>query len=92
LQDLANPGVKLVLAVRAVPVGGYTLDFLSKASAQPEFGATYSQTVLSNVVSYEEDVRAVFGPADAGCGKDFLQAQPARAGFPKRGVGLWPMP
>jgi molybdate transport system substrate-binding protein len=71
LKDLAKPGLKLVLANKTVPVGSYSLDFLNKASAKPEFGATFSQTVLTNVVSYEEDVRAVFnkvqlGEADAG--------------------------
>ncbi len=71
LSDLATPGLKLVLAAKAVPVGQYTLDFLGKASATPEFGAAFSQTVLSNVVSYETDVRSVFakvslGEADAG--------------------------
>jgi molybdate transport system substrate-binding protein len=71
LADLARPGVKLVLADARVPVGQYALDFLARASASPEFGAAYSATVMANVVSYEEDVRAVFGKvalgeADAG--------------------------
>jgi molybdate transport system substrate-binding protein len=71
LPDLAKPGLRLVFANKTVPVGSYTLDFLNKASALPEFGPTYSQTVLANVVSYEEDERAVFtkvslGEADAG--------------------------
>ena len=71
LKDLSKPGLKLVLAAAVVPVGGYTLDYLKKASAKPEYGATYSATVLANVVSYEQDVKAVFakvslGEADAG--------------------------
>ncbi|MEI2659676.1 MAG: molybdate ABC transporter substrate-binding protein [Bifidobacterium adolescentis] len=71
LKDLAKPGLKVVLADKAVPVGGYALDFLRKASAAPDFGATYSQTMLANVVSYEQDVKAVLskvalGEADAG--------------------------
>ncbi len=71
LQDLAQPGLKLIFAAREVPVGGYTLDFLAKASAAPDFTATYSETVVANVVSYEENVRAVLskvvlGEADAG--------------------------
>jgi molybdate transport system substrate-binding protein len=71
LKDLANPGLKLVLADRAVPVGQYALDFLGKASKLPEYTETYSSTVLANVVSYEENVKAVFskvalGEADAG--------------------------
>ena len=71
LADLAKPGVKLVLADAAVPVGQYGLDFLAKASMVPEYTETYSQTVLANVVSYEDNVRTVLakvqlGEADAG--------------------------
>jgi molybdate transport system substrate-binding protein len=54
-----------------VPVGGYALDFLAKASKLPEYTDTYSPTVIKNVVSYEENVKAVLskitlGEADAG--------------------------
>ena len=71
LRDLNTPGLKLVLANKHVPVGAYALAFLNTASARPEFGADFGASVLSNVVSYEEDVRAVFnkvalGEADAG--------------------------
>lgn len=71
LQDLAKPNVKLVLASASVPVGNYALDFLAKASALPEYGTIYSPTVLLNVVSYEQNVKAVLskvslGEADAG--------------------------
>ena len=71
LNDLAKKGVTLVLANKAVPAGGYALDFLNKAAAKPEFGLLYRTAVLSNIVSYEEDVRTVFakivlGEADAG--------------------------
>ncbi|MCC6455371.1 MAG: molybdate ABC transporter substrate-binding protein [Caldilineaceae bacterium] len=71
LHDLTKPGIKLVLAAAEVPVGGYSLDFLNKASATVEYGETYSQTVIANVVSYEENVRSVLskvvlGEADAG--------------------------
>jgi molybdate transport system substrate-binding protein len=69
--DLAKPGVRLILADSAVPVGQYSLDFLAKASALPGYSAAYSQTVLANVVSYEENVRSVLtkvalGEGDAG--------------------------
>jgi len=71
LKDLANPSLKIVLANKSVPVGGYALDFLAKASKLPEYTDTYSPTVLKNVVSYEENVKAVLskitlGEADAG--------------------------
>jgi molybdate transport system substrate-binding protein len=71
LQDLAKPDIHIVIAAAAVPVGAYSLDFLAKASASVDFGSAYSETVLSNVVSYEENVRSVLskvllGEADAG--------------------------
>ncbi len=71
LHDLTQPGIKLVLAAAEVPVGTYSLDFLDKAAADAEYGATYREAVLGNVVSYEENVRAVLskivlGEADAG--------------------------
>jgi molybdate transport system substrate-binding protein len=71
LKDLANPDIKIVLANKSVPVGGYALDFLGKASKLPEYTEIYSPTVLKNVVSYEENVKAVLskitlGEADAG--------------------------
>ena len=71
LQDLAKPGIKIVLAAKEVPVGQYALDFLDKAEAEVSLGAGYKEAVLANVVSYEENVRSVLakvalGEADAG--------------------------
>jgi molybdate transport system substrate-binding protein len=71
LQDLARPGVRLVLAAAEVPVGQYSMEFLEKASREPAFGEGFREGVLGNVASYEENVRAVLskvslGEADAG--------------------------
>lgn len=71
LADLARPGLKLVIADKAVPVGQYTLDMLDKMSKDPAFGADFGANVLKNVVSMEQDVKAVvakvqLGEADAG--------------------------
>ncbi len=71
LQDLAKSGLRLDLAASTVPVGQYALDFLTKASADPAFGASFKANVLHNVVSYETDVKIVLtkvslGEADAG--------------------------
>lgn len=71
LQDLGKSGIKVVLAAKTVPVGGYALTYLMKASADPSFGASYQANVLKNVVSYEADVKSVLskvslGEADAG--------------------------
>jgi len=71
LSDLARPGVVLILAAGEVPVGRYSLEFLGKAGQDPAFGAEFKEAVLSNVVSYEQTVKAVFtkvalGEGDAG--------------------------
>lgn len=69
--DLSRPGLHVLLANEAVPVGRYSLEVLERASKQPEFGEDFKDEVLLNVVSYEENVRAVLtkiilGEADAG--------------------------
>lgn len=71
LQDLAQPGLRLILADAAVPVGQYSLDFLSKAAASPDFTPDFSAVVSANVVSFEDNVRSVLtkivlGEGDAG--------------------------
>ncbi|MGH2592707.1 MAG: molybdate ABC transporter substrate-binding protein [Anaerolineae bacterium] len=71
LKNLTKPGLRLVLAAKEAPVGQYALDFLDKASADAAFGAAFKDGALANVVSYEENVRAVLskvalGEADAG--------------------------
>ncbi len=69
LQDLAKPKLKIILAAPSVPVGGYALTALNSMNA--DFGATFSATVVSNVVSYEDNVKQVvtkiqLGEGDAG--------------------------
>ena len=71
LADLAKPGLKLDLAAKEVPVGQYALNFLDKAAADPDYGQSYKDAVLANVVSYEDNVKAVLtkvslDEADAG--------------------------
>lgn len=69
LEDLANPGIKLVLAAEDVPVGKYARQALDLMDAS--FGAGYKDKVLANVVSNEDNVKQVvsklqLGEADAG--------------------------
>ena len=69
LEDLAKPRLKLVLAAQEVPVGKYARQALDQMNTS--FGADFSQKVLSNVVSNEDNVRQVvakvqLGEADAG--------------------------
>ena len=71
LEDLARPGVELVLAADAVPVGRYARQALAALARLPEFGPGFDRRVLANLVSDEENVKAVvakvqLGEADAG--------------------------
>lgn len=71
LVDLARPGMKVVVAAREVPAGAYAMSFLDLAGESPEYGPAFRLGVLSNVVSQEENIRAVLskvelGEADAG--------------------------
>jgi len=69
--DLAMPGLRLVLALEDVPIGRYAREIIANLGADPAYGAEYEAAALANVVSSEEDVRAVLakvelGEADAG--------------------------
>lgn len=69
--DLARPRIRLVLADATVPAGQYARSYLAAASTPAGFGNDYEKKVLANVVSYEQNVRAVLtkvalGEADAG--------------------------
>ena len=68
LEDLGQPGLKLVLAAEEVPAGRYAREILEKLNAM--FGADYSEKVLANVVSNEDNIRQAvtkvqLGEADA---------------------------
>jgi molybdate transport system substrate-binding protein len=63
IDDLGEPGVKLVLAADGVPVGDYAREMLANAAI--------ADAALGNVVSNEDDVKGVvqkvaLGEADAG--------------------------
>ena len=65
LDDLTEDHVQLVLAAEGVPAGDYAREMFREAGI--------SEAALANVVSNEEDVRAVItkliaGDADAGIG------------------------
>jgi molybdate transport system substrate-binding protein len=71
LEDLAAPGVSIVLADAEVPVGRYARRTLDLMKESERFGPAFVEGVFANVVSEETNVRAVLakvslGEADAG--------------------------
>jgi molybdate transport system substrate-binding protein len=65
IDDLAQPGTKLVIGAESVPVGAYTREVLAQLPPDQE------QAILDNVRSEEPDVKGVVGKlaqgaADAG--------------------------
>jgi molybdate transport system substrate-binding protein len=69
--DLARPGLKLVLAQRDVPAGGYARQAIARLGTSAGMGPGFEERVLANVVSEEMNVRQVvakvaLGEADAG--------------------------
>ena len=71
LQDLARRGVKLVIGAEAVPVGKYSHEMFANLGHTDGFSPDFPKRVLANVVSEEENVKAVaskvqLGEADAG--------------------------
>ena len=73
LQDLATPGVRLVLAHGGVPVGAYSREALRNLAKDDSLGlgSGFDERVLANLVSEEANVRGVaqkvaLGEADAG--------------------------
>jgi molybdate transport system substrate-binding protein len=90
--DLSRSGLDLILADQSVPVGAYAQEMLQRADQDPRFGTDFKLSVLRNVVSYEENVRAVLtkivlGEADAG----IVYASDA-AGAPGTDLQVIPIP
>ena len=71
LPDLVRRGTKIVIAAEAVPAGKYSREALHNLASASGFPAIYDTRVLANVVSQEDNVKAVvakvqLGEADAG--------------------------
>jgi molybdate transport system substrate-binding protein len=91
LQELARPGLRLVITAEQVPIGHYTREALAKMSAAGGLGSDFRQKVLANVVSEEANVRSLLtkvelGEADAA----IVYASDAVAAGPK--VRVVPIP
>ncbi len=65
-QDLAKPGVRLVLAAADVPVGQYAHEAIKKANDARAFGADFEGRALANLKSEESDVKSTLAKAQLG--------------------------
>ena len=70
LNDLARPGVKVVVCAKDVPCGSYTLQLLDNIANSQASGKDFKSKVLNNVVSQETNVndavsKVALGEADA---------------------------
>ncbi len=71
LSDLAEPGVKIVIGTKDVPVGDYALQIINNLGNASAYGPEYKENVLANIISQETNVNYVvtkiaLGEADAG--------------------------
>ena len=99
LEDLAEPGVSVVLAHPSVPAGAYARQLLENLSADSSrFGGDFGLRVLENVVSEETNVRnveqkVVLGEVDAGIVyRPGAEMAAASAALGRGGIKLVPVP
>ena len=68
LVDLADPGVKIVAAGDAVPITKYANQVVANLAALDGYPAGFADAYAANVVSREDDVRAVVAKIELGEG------------------------
>jgi molybdate transport system substrate-binding protein len=66
--DLARPGVRIVAAAAGVPITGYAEDALGRLARLPGHPDRFAERVQANVVSHEDNVRAVLAKVELGEG------------------------
>lgn len=71
LKDLAKKGIKIDIGAVTLPAGKYGRQVLDNMAKSPDYGPSYESAVLKNIVSEEDNVKAVvqkvqLGEVDAG--------------------------
>ena len=71
LKDLANKGIKIDIGASSVPAGKYSLQVFANMGKAADYGPTYVSALKANIVSQEDNVKAVvqkvqLGEVDAG--------------------------
>ena len=66
--DLATPGLRIIAAGEDVPITGYADELVANLEAQPDAPAGFADAYAANVVSREDNVRAVLTKIELGEG------------------------
>ena len=66
--DLADDGVKVIAAGEEVPITGYASQLIANLAMQPGAPAGYAAAYAANIVSREENVKALLGKVELGEG------------------------
>ncbi len=66
--DLAKAGIKVIAAGDEVPITKYALQFVANLAKEPGYPAGFAAAYAANVVSKEENVKAVVGKIELGEG------------------------
>lgn len=66
--ELARPGVRVLAGGREVPISRYADQLLGKLAEAPDAPAAFRQAVEANIVSREDNVRAVLAKIELGEG------------------------
>ena len=67
-KGLARPGVDIIAAGDGVPITRYAAKLVANLAAQPGYPATFVADYAANVVSKEENVKAIVGKIELGQG------------------------
>ena len=66
--DLARPGVKIVAAGAEVPISGYAEQLVDQIASAPGVAADFAAAYAANVVSREDNVKAIVAKIELGEG------------------------
>jgi molybdate transport system substrate-binding protein len=89
--DLAMPGVKVVAAGSEVPITTYVEQLVARLATLPGYPADYAAAYASNIVSREENVRAVLAKVELGeADAAVVYATDARASTRIEAIGIPP--
>jgi molybdate transport system substrate-binding protein len=66
--DLSRPGLKIIAAGDAVPITGYAMELVDHLAREPGYPTDFSARYRANIVSKEDNVRAVLAKIELGEG------------------------